>query len=70
LLGFGINPELRVAPGCLLQRFMPSGMLTNGFGNSLLAGGENASAFLMGSYLPGNTVKIEGEAFIESGVPR
>jgi aminopeptidase len=67
-LDFGINPNVRIAPGSHLQGFMPAGMVTIGFGNNLWAGGDNASAFAMGSFLPGSTVTVDGKALIESGV--
>jgi hypothetical protein len=47
---------------------MPAGMVTVGIGNNVWAGGDNNNAFGFPFFLPGSTVKVDGNVLVENGV--
>jgi aminopeptidase len=64
---FGLNPDVRVAPGSRFASFVPAGMVTVGIGGNTWAGGDNKVQFGTAYFLPGSTVKVDGKVIVEKG---
>lgn len=69
-IDIGINPDVKMIPGSNFASWVTSGMVTVTQGNNEWAGGENSSSFGNSFFLPGSTLKIDGKALIENGVPK
>ena len=67
-IDLGINPNVVMKPGSKLVAWMPAGMVTIGIGNNVWAGGENKNPYSLASFLPGSTLKVDGNALVENGV--
>jgi hypothetical protein len=66
-IDFGINPNIRLAPGSKLGNWVAAGMVTVGTGNDVWAGGDNNVAGGINAFLPGCTVTLDGRTVIENG---
>jgi leucyl aminopeptidase (aminopeptidase T) len=66
-IDIGINPDVKIKPGSMLLTWMPSGMLTIGIGNNIWAGGENKNPYGYNFFMPGSTVKVDGQILAENG---
>lgn len=64
----GFNPNVRIPENSSMVAWMASGMIIVGVGNNTWAGGENESDFAMQNFLPGSTLKVDGEVIVENGV--
>lgn len=64
----GFNPDVRIPQNSTMVAWMASGMITVGLGNFPWAGGENESDFAIPTFLPGSTLKVDGELIVENGV--
>ncbi len=64
----GFNPDVRIPQKSSMVAWMASGMITVGLGNFPWAGGENESDFAIPNFLPGSTLKVDGEIIVENGV--
>ena len=64
----GFNPDVRIPQNSAMVAWMASGMITVGLGNFPWAGGENESDFALPNFLPGSTLKVDGEVIVENGV--
>jgi hypothetical protein len=47
---------------------MPAGMVTIGIGNNVWAGGENKNPYSLASFLPGSTLKVDGNVLVDNGM--
>ena len=63
----GINPGVQLPAQGKLQSFIPAGMVTVGIGNNVWAGGENNVDFSVISFLPGCTLKVDGQTLVDKG---
>jgi leucyl aminopeptidase (aminopeptidase T) len=63
----GINPNVKLAPGSMLDAWMASGMVIIGMGNNTWVGGDNKSVFSSSHFLHGATLKVDGKALVEDG---
>ena len=64
----GFNPNVRIPENSSMVAWMASGMIIVGFGNNTWAGGENESDFGISAFLPGSTLKVDGEVIVQNGV--
>lgn len=64
----GFNPNVQIPENSSMVAWMASGMIIIGVGNNTWAGGENESDFAMQNFLPGSTLKVDGEVIVENGV--
>jgi leucyl aminopeptidase (aminopeptidase T) len=67
LIDIGLNPEvaLPLATGAIV--WPEAGAVTIGFGNDLLAGGDNNADFGFAGQLGGATITVAGTAVVEKG---
>ncbi|TDI82020.1 MAG: hypothetical protein E2O79_07065 [Caldithrix sp.] len=64
----GVNPNVKIPKNSKMDAWMASGMIIVGLGNNTWAGGENESDFAMQNFLPGSTLKVDGEVIVQDGV--
>ena len=64
----GVNPNVKIPKNSKMDAWMASGMIIVGLGNNTWAGGENESDFALPNFLPGSTLKVDGEVIVENGV--
>jgi leucyl aminopeptidase (aminopeptidase T) len=64
----GINPNVQLPAGCLLQTNVPSGMVTVGLGNNTWAGGDVKIPFALPLYIGDGTLTVDGQVVVEKGV--
>ncbi len=67
-LDVGINPNVRLPAGCLLQTNIPAGTVTVGLGNNTWAGGDVKIPFALPLYVGDGTLSVDGKAVVERGV--
>ncbi|HEY0547382.1 MAG TPA: aminopeptidase [Pyrinomonadaceae bacterium] len=67
-IDFGINPNVKLAPGSKLGNWVPAGSVTVGSGNNTWAGGDNTVSYGWTGFLPGSTVTLDGKVIVENGV--
>ena len=67
IIDFGINSDVKVPEGSNILTYVPAGIITVGIGNNTWAGGDNNSISGLNFFLPGCTVKIDGNVVIEEG---
>jgi leucyl aminopeptidase (aminopeptidase T) len=67
LIDFGINSDIEVPAGSSVLSYVPAGIITVGIGNNIWAGGDNNTSIGLNFFLPGCTVKIDGETVVEEG---
>jgi aminopeptidase len=67
-LDVGINSNVRLPKGCLLQTNVPAGMVTVGFGNNTWAGGDVKIPFALPLFVSDGTVTVDGVALIAKGI--
>jgi hypothetical protein len=68
VMEIGINPNVRLVPGSRMVSFVAAGMVTAGIGDTTWAGGENDAGYMMGGFLPGCTLEVDGKVLVEKGV--
>ena len=64
---FGVNPNVSILPNSKMECYMAAGMVTLGFGNNLLIGGENDATFEIFNHLINCTVYLDGKIIIKNG---
>ncbi len=69
-IDIGINPNVKMIPGSNFVSWVTSGMVTVSQGNNEWAGGDNSCTFSNSFFIPGSTLKVDGKALIENGVPK
>jgi aminopeptidase len=67
-LDVGMNPKVRLPPGCLLQTSVPAGMVTVAFGNNTWAGGDVRIPFALPLFLDRATLSVDGATVVAKGV--
>jgi leucyl aminopeptidase (aminopeptidase T) len=67
-LDVGINPNVRLPAGCLLQTNVPAGMVTVGLGNNTWAGGDVKIPFSLPLFVSDGTLTVDGAALVEQGL--
>ena len=68
IIDIGINPNVQLLPGSMVDAWMASGMVTVGMGNNAWAGGTNKSAFSSSHFLRASTLKVDDKALVDVGV--
>lgn len=66
-IDIGINPNVYLVPGSRMVAWMPSGMIAVGIGGNTWAGGENNAPYGLYNFLPGSTLKVDGNVLVENG---
>jgi aminopeptidase len=66
-LDIGINPNVRLPAGCLLQTAIPAGTVTVGLGNNTWAGGNVKIPFNLLLYVGDGTLSVDGTTVIADG---
>lgn len=69
-IDIGINPNVKMIPGTNFVSWVTEGMVTVTQGNNLWSGGDNKCPVNFSYFLPGSTLKIDGNVLIENGVPK
>lgn len=67
LIDIGINPFVHLPVNTGQIVWVAQGAVTVGIGNNLFAGGSNSTGFGIAGQLGGATVKVDGNAVVESG---
>jgi leucyl aminopeptidase (aminopeptidase T) len=67
-LDIGINPNVKLPAGCLLQTNVPAGMVTVGLGNNTWAGGDVKIPFSLPLFASDSTLAVDGTAVVARGV--
>jgi len=67
-IDIGINPDVQLLPGSMLDAWMASGMVTVGMGNNMWAGGDNKSTFSSSHFLHASTLKVDGKTLVDAGL--
>jgi leucyl aminopeptidase (aminopeptidase T) len=67
-LDVGINPNVHLPAGCLLQTNVPAGMITVGFGNNTWAGGDVKIPFALPLYISDGTLRVDENVLVDKGV--
>jgi hypothetical protein len=63
----GINANVRLPAGCLLQSNVPAGMVTVGLGNNTWAGGDVKIPFALPLYIGHGTLTVDGRVLVRQG---
>ncbi len=66
-LDVGINPNVRLPMGCLLQTPIPAGTVTLGLGNNTWAGGDVRIPFALPLPVSNGTLSVDGVVVVEKG---
>jgi leucyl aminopeptidase (aminopeptidase T) len=69
-LDVGINQNVRLPSGCLLQTSIPAGTVTVGFGNNTWAGGDVKIPFALQLFIGDGTLSVDGTEVVVEGVLR
>lgn len=67
VVDFGINPNVKIPEASKFVSWMPAGMMTVGMGNNMWAGGDNSASGGMTFFVPGCTVKLDGNTIVDKG---
>jgi aminopeptidase len=67
VVDIGTNPNVRIPKDSKMLVFMASGMVSVWVGNDLWAGGDNNASFTVGGFMPGSTLKVDGNVVVEMG---